>query len=107
MQCYFFMLDICIERALSAPTRPHDSLAPTQTKRHDDDRVVPRKIASFTFGYLVLVGVSSRAVLFSVTQTVLRGSNNKHLLLKCINCNKNNNKLKQLREGKQKKLVEC
>lgn len=28
----------------------------------------------------------------------LRGSNNKHLLLKCINCNKNNNKLKQLQK---------
>jgi hypothetical protein len=44
--------------------------------------------------------------------SLLRGSNNKHLLLKCINCNKNknNNKLKQLPsrkdgEGRRKKSV--
>jgi hypothetical protein len=34
---------------------------------------------------------------------ILRGSNNKHLLLKCINCNKNNNKLKQLLQRRAKK----
>lgn len=59
----------------------------------------------------VLVGFSSKAVPLLRLFIVLRGSNNKHLLLKCINCNKNknNNKLKQSpsrkrKEGRKKKV---
>lgn len=54
----------------------------------------------------VLVGISLEAVLFSVI-IVLRGSNNKHILLKCTNCNenKNNNKSKQLQHSQRQKSV--
>lgn len=67
----------------------------------------------FCFIHSVLVGISVSAVLFFLRAVLLyvaflRGSNNKHLLLKCINCNKNNNKLKQLqvRGGKRKRRKE-
>lgn len=65
-----------------------------------------RKTFSFTFGYFCqFSSVSHTKQFFFGLQSFLRGSNNKHLLLKCINCNKNknNNKLKQLQRRRKAK----
>lgn len=113
MQCIFmlfFMLCMRWESGaltlpkvfLSSPT--HIQTMNSLTKTHALELPEAKYFHSH-LDILVLVGLSFKAVLLLRLFIILRGSNNKHLLLKCINCNKNknNNKLKQLQSRRREK----
>lgn len=84
------------------PIHPLQPLTSNTPKNHAGCSARENIFHSHLDIFSVSFGLSPKAVLFGLS-IILRGSNNKHLLLKCINCNenKNNNELKQLQHSRK------